>query len=449
MNLSLKTAHIKEIPFTEPTVYFQKFTHKQYSSLLTGNGNEQTANYSIIGLLPHTIIKYENNFFSIKQEKNTREIYQPFWDFWKKILRKTNFEKFKFPAYLCGFIGYISYEALHKIENIPKKTRDNYKFPLLEFILYNRYIVFDRLLKTTFDIRFNFQQKSCINLTNKYPNFYQVDNLNKEANSQQYKAKIAKIKHYILEGDVYEVNLSQQINGNFSGNPFLLFKRLFHINPAPYSAYLDFNSRKIISNSPEMFLQVNNKSVETRPIKGTINRCKDKRKDELNKNKLLNSAKDQAELFMIVDLLRNDLGKVCKTGSVKVQKQKLLESYNNVHHLIGVITGTLTESNTIIDLIKAAFPGGSISGCPKIRSLEIIEEMETFSRNLYTGSIFILNKKLLISNIVIRSIIINNNELFTNTGGAITIDSNATDEYNEIIYKIKNIMEICNHDSFL
>ena len=161
------------------------------------------------------------------------------------------------------------------------------------------------------------------------------------------------------------------------------------------------------------------------------------------------SEKDQAELYMIIDLLRNDIGKVCRPGSVRVLDRKRIEAYENVYQLIGIVEGELEDDKDYVDLLRAVFPGGSITGCPKIRSMEIIDELETFRRNIYTGTIFHFNREFFQSNIVIRTAIVNGNRIFFNSGGAVTIDSVPEDEYDEIIHKVRNIMKVIGSDKFL
>jgi len=311
-------------------------------------------------------------------------------------------------------------------------------------LAYKTYYIFDNLEKLTWKIDFEYEHENKFNLIKEDGSSFKITNLSQESTPEEYLQKVKKIQDYIVKGDVYEVNLTQQISGDFKGNPFSLFKQLFLVNDAPYSCYFNLGKIKIISNSPEMFLKVNKKQIETRPIKGTISRSIDPEKDQQNRLTLLNSEKDQAELFMIIDLLRNDLGKIAEIGTVKVRNVKKLEPFKNVYHLVGIVEAILDNKYDYIDLIKATFPGGSITGCPKIRSMEIIDEIETFTRNLYTGSIFIINQEYLNSSIVIRTAIINEDNIFINSGGAITIDSDPEDEYKEMQTKIKNIMELLN-----
>ncbi len=434
--MKIINAKYEEIDYCEPVDFFEQYAYSDYSVLLTGKGEKDISQYSFIGVFPHTIIRYEENHFLKITENLTLELDDDFREILKdNLLVKINYD---YPVNLCGWIGYFSYELLHKIEDIRRFEKDNYSFPIVETAFYNLYFVFDHRRNKLFKIEFEFKEKSeIIRLKKRYDN-YSFSNKITENTKKSYLEKVNKIKEYILEGDVYEVNFTQQNIFDWAGNPYLFFKKIFQKNSAPFSAYMDFAENRILSNSPEMFLRCRGKNVETRPIKGTSPRKTNLFEDEKSKSKLLNSLKDQAELFMITDLMRNDLNRVCKTNSVKVVQSKRVEAYQNVYHLISVITGELQEKFDYLDLIFATFPGGSITGCPKIRCMEIIEELENFHRQLYTGSIFIMNDTNLISNIVIRTAVINNGKMYLNSGGAITFDSIPEDEYDESIHKLQN-----------
>ena len=427
--------------FTDPVEFFEKYSCSYYSCLQTGKGPEDISKNSIIGLYPHTIIRFKNNEFEIENEHGKSLLQRPFWDFFNEIFNSINFDKLEYPGNLCGALGYLSYEGYHTIENIEVQTEESYKMPVLEAVLYNNYYYFSNKEKKFFQIEIEYEDTSCIRKETVALNDMPLaKNLSAECSKDEYIKKIEKVQNYILEGDVYELCLTQQFSADFSGNPFTLFKKLFEKNPAPFSAYLNYNNMAIICNSPELFVKCKNRIVETRPIKGTAPRDANPGIDLKNREGLLSSEKDQAELYMIIDLLRNDLGKVCKKNTVKVKNRKRIEAYENVYQLIGIVEGELEDDKNYIDLFKAVFPGGSITGCPKIRSMEIIEEQEQYKRNIYTGTIFNLNKKQFLSNIVIRTAVACNNKIFINSGGAITIDSVPEDEYNEILYKIKNIL---------
>lgn len=445
---AIKNCAVKKIKYREAVEEFAKYSSNYYSCILTGKGNEDIASQSFIGIFPHTIIRYKNNSFEIETENGTKNQGGDFWDFLKKIYTAADFSRFKYPANLCGAIGYISYEAYHLVEKINPMTEESYSLPVLEIVFYNQYAYFNHKNKRAYQVTINYSEPGCLNHEKTWPiDTYSVKNLSAECTMEEYTDRVKKIIDYIVEGDVYEVCLTQQFNADFKGNPFLLFKNIFKNNPAPFSSFLNFNDSVIISNSPELFLRCSGNRVETRPIKGTAPRGKTGIEDKKNMEALLSSAKEEAELYMIIDLLRNDIGKVCKTGSVKVLNKKRIEAYENVFQLIGIVEGRLAKGMDYIDLLRATFPGGSITGCPKIRSIEIIEELETFKRNIYTGSIFLMNKKSFISNIAIRTVLINGGKMFFNSGGAITIGSNPDNEYKEIMHKVENIMSVSGYDA--
>ena len=229
----------------------------------------------------------------------------------------------------------------------------------------------------------------------------------------------------------------------FAGDSYSLFKALYQLNPAPFFAYVNAGDHQIVSTSPERFLLRSGSRVETRPIKGTRPRGKTPEQDREMKAALARSPKDDAELSMIVDLLRNDIGKVCAGGSVAVTQHKRLEAYQNVYHLVSVVQGTLAEGKDSVDLIRATFPGGSITGCPKIRSMEIIDELESHRRHVYTGSIgYISFHDTMDLSIAIRTATVVGDRLVFSVGGGIVYDSDPEDEYEETLHKGQTLMSV-------
>jgi para-aminobenzoate synthetase component 1 len=222
-----------------------------------------------------------------------------------------------------------------------------------------------------------------------------------------------------------------------------VYKDLRHINPAPFAAFMNIEDFSIVSSSPERFLEIKNNIVQTRPIKGTRSRGKNKEEDLINRQELIDSEKDKSELLMIVDLERNDLSKVCKPYSVKVTELFKLEEYSTVFHLVSTVVGELKDKYTAVDCIKACFPGGSITGAPKVRSMEVIEELEPTRRSIYTGCIGYLgfdgNADL---NIVIRTILIKEGQAYLGVGGGITWESEKEAEYQETLDKAKALMRV-------
>jgi para-aminobenzoate synthetase component 1 len=241
---------------------------------------------------------------------------------------------------------------------------------------------------------------------------------------------------------VYQVNMSQRFHAAFQGDPFELFARLYARNPAPFFAYVNAGDHQIVSTSPERFVLLDGNVVETRPIKGTRPRGRTAAEDLRLQEELQNSLKDEAELSMIVDLLRNDIGKVCRAGSVKVSEHKRLEVYENVYHLVSVVHGILDDERDAVDLIRATFPGGSITGCPKIRAMEIIDELEPVRRHVYTGSIGYLSfHDTMDLSIAIRTATITEGRLLFSVGGGVVYDSNPDDEFEETLHKGRTLMD--------
>ncbi|HAA04792.1 MAG TPA: aminodeoxychorismate/anthranilate synthase component I, partial [Syntrophobacteraceae bacterium] len=202
-----------------------------------------------------------------------------------------------------------------------------------------------------------------------------------------YIEAVKRVRRYIRAGDVYQVNLSQRFRFPFEGSPFTLWEHLYALNPAPFYAFIQAGDHQILSTSMERFLLRQGATIETRPIKGTRKRGKTPEEDQELRRQLSTSPKDDAELSMIVDLLRNDLGRICRGRTVRVAEHKRLESYQNVHHLISIVTGELRDGISHGDMLRGTFPGGSITGCPKVRAMEIIDELEPHVRHVYTGSI--------------------------------------------------------------
>ena len=247
---------------------------------------------------------------------------------------------------------------------------------------------------------------------------------------------------YIIEGDIYIANMTQQLTVDSQKEPYEVYRYLRTHNPAPFGGFFQCGDFQVVSASPERFMQVKDGQIETRPIKGTRKRGETPREDASLKEELKNSAKDRSELLMIVDLERNDLNNVCQSGSVQVTEHFAVETYATVFHLVTTIVGKLKEGLGAADSIPAAFPGGSITGAPKIRAMEIIDELEHDRRNLYTGSMgyfsFDGNCDL---NIVIRTAIHKDNRYYLGVGGGITCESDLEFEYEETLQKARAVLE--------
>ncbi len=265
---------------------------------------------------------------------------------------------------------------------------------------------------------------------------YSLSVLSADFPHADYLAAVQRIRDYIAAGDTYQVNLTQRFSAPRPADPFALYQRLRATNPAPFAAYLDLAGVQVLSSSPERFLSLHGRHVETRPIKGTRARSDEPITDSARRDELLASAKDRAELLMIIDLERNDLGRVCEFGSVRVDDLHRPETYATVHHLVSTVSGQLRSGLDIIDCLRATFPGGSITGAPKIRSMQIIDELEPHRRGPYTGALgwigFNGDADL---NIAIRTIVCAGDRATYHVGGGITWDSDPAAEYQETLDK--------------
>ena len=264
-----------------------------------------------------------------------------------------------------------------------------------------------------------------------------------DLSAQQYQQALTRIHDYIQAGDCYQVNYTQRFSAECEGDAWTAYCALRAACPTPFSGFMQLPEQgAIVSLSPERFVRVSRNQVETRPIKGTRPRGKDRGEDAANAAELLASPKDRAENLMIVDLLRNDLGRTCRTGSVRVPELFSLESYPNVHHLVSSVTGELAPGKDALDLIGDSFPGGSITGAPKIRAMQIIDELEPTRRSIYCGSLLYLDVRgEMDSSIAIRSLLIMDGRVSCWGGGGIVADSDWRAEYEESVTKVKVLLD--------
>lgn len=355
--------------------------------------------------------------------------------------------------FLFGAIGYISYDAGRMLEKLPDTSEEDFIIPDIRFVFYKNLIIFDleNNKKYVTDIDGNDERihkilrkiHECNKIEEEIVSEKSENKFYSNFIKEDYKNSISTLKDYIKSGDVYIANMTQRFWCENDEESFSIYKKLRSINKAPFSAFLNFKDFQIISSSPERFIQVKDNKAHTRPIKGTRPRGNSFEEDERNKLELINSEKDKAELLMVVDLERNDFSKVCKPHSVKVTENFNLEEYATVFHLVSTVEGELKENVSAVKCIKECFPGGSITGTPKIRAMEIIEELEGLKRNIYTGVIGYFDFRGNCDfNIVIRSILKKENKAYFGVGGGITYDSIEEDEYNETLDKAKALMRV-------
>ena len=276
-----------------------------------------------------------------------------------------------------------------------------------------------------------------LNKPPKLSSFQLTQAFNNDISLEQYRQAFEAIKNYIYAGDCYQVNLTQRFSASFQGSPLRAYLRLREVSKSPFSAYLAWSDKALLSLSPERFIKHRQGCVITQPIKGTRPRGAEPSSDLELSRELLNSEKDKAENLMIVDLLRNDLGQLCKLGSVKVKSLFELQSFNNVHHLVSTIEAELETSTSPLELLSSCFPGGSITGAPKRRAMQIIAELESHPRNSYCGTVLYLGfDGAMDSNITIRSLFCQQQNIVCSAGGGIVADSDCDAEYQECFNKI-------------
>jgi para-aminobenzoate synthetase component I len=346
--------------------------------------------------------------------------------------------------FVGGAVGYIGYEPPQPGSGgNPSQT-----VPDLEFGLYDEAVVCDNLEGRVWLASCGGGAESLVERFRKRPagageiGGKSKPDFKSDFTRGGYYAAVERVKEYIREGDVYQVNLSQRFEAEAAIDPWTLYRRLRKANPAPFSAYLGFGGVSILSSSPERFLRVRGRAVETRPIKGTRPRGRTAEEDGRLAAELLASRKDGAEHVMIVDLERNDLGKVCEYGSVKVTEFERLESYAAVHHMVSTVEGTLREGVGPLGCVRACFPGGSITGAPKVRAMEIIRELEPSRRGVYTGSIgYIGYSGAMDLNIAIRTVVAAGGKVSFSVGGGIVADSTPEEEYAETLDKARALFQ--------
>lgn len=427
---------------------FTIFRDEENSFILDSAMDEKKlGRYSFISSNPFKVLKYKDTLKNPLD--NLQEELKKY-----KVENKTNL------PFIGGAVGYLSYDLGNYIERLPRTSIDYTNVYDLYFGLYNWVIVVDHLENKTYiatpdlDIeeenkiirkiedQINEAERTGIDSICYEEKDVEKTRLKSNFTKSEFEDAVRKVQDYIRQGDIYQANLTQRFSGKTTLSSYELYRDLRRFSPAPFGAFLNFEHSHILSNSPERFIKCVDKKVETRPIKGTRPRGKNIEEDLRLQEELRKSEKDRAELLMIVDLERNDIGRISKIGSVKVPELFIIEPYANVNHLVATVVGEIEEDKDCIDVIKATFPGGSITGAPKIRAMEIIDELEPTQRNVYTGSIgYIGFNGDMDLNIAIRTIVKQDDNVYFQVGGGMTWDSNPEDEYQETLDKAQSIMK--------
>jgi len=351
-----------------------------------------------------------------------------------------------------GAIGYFSYDARHWIEQLPRSCEYDLAIPSFTFCFYDGALVFDHQRNVTEWVGPPGSEPELPTpAADGGPMAVAPVEMASDFSRDEYIRAVGRAKEYIAAGDIFQVNLSQRFSGVCPSSGQAVYSRLRRVNPAPFAAYLRYPGFEIISSSPERFLLVDGDKVTTRPIKGTRPRSEgDPAFSRRMVEELRASAKDHAELAMIVDLERNDLGRACDYGTVRVEEHAAVEAYATVFHLVSTVTGRLHRpQQDEFSLIRATFPGGSITGAPKIRAMEIIEELERHARAVYTGAIgYISFHGRMDLNIAIRTLVKQRGRIYLHVGGAIVADSDPMLEYEETLHKGRALFQALNASTY-
>lgn len=428
---------------------FDVFKDEEDAVFLDSSLKSKLGRYSIIALSPYLKL-VKGRVFTVNGQRTECT----FEDYVKEYLKNHQEENTTGLPIISGAIGYFSYDYGREKEGITSKHETEVDIPDCILNFYDVFIIEDHAAKEI-TIAANGElmsgRKMIRLLTERIINGVCVQNIEDVKKDIKIKANFKKedylnavndMINYIIEGDIYIANMTQQLTIKSLEEPYEVFKKLRRNNPSPFGGYLNYRDFQIVCASPERFLKMKHGQVETRPIKGTRKRGNTKEEDEALRAELQASEKDKSELLMIVDLERNDLNRVCKPGSVKVTELFAVEEYATVFHLVSNITGLLKEKMTAMDLIEAAFPGGSITGAPKLRAMEIIDELEHGRRSLYTGSIgYMTLDGCCDLNIVIRTAIYKDGAYHLGVGGGITSESELEFEYEETLQKARAILE--------
>ena len=458
-----------------PLDAFKLFQDRPFSFFLdSGMDAGKLGRYSFIGSDPFLVLSSRGDDILLSRGANHSNLSGNPFDVLGRLMKVYHLDDYPSPVpFLGGAVGYFSYDLCHFIERLPGTAVDDLGLPECYFGFYDLILAFDNLLGKAFIIATGFPElrevgrmaraierveemkfklsaaKETITSVGLTPPPESLAmkpvTLSGGFKHQEYLAAVERARQYIIAGDIFEVNLSQRFKAELKTTPFELYQRLRQINPAPFAAYLGFDEVAVVSASPERFLRVRGDWVETRPIKGTRPRGKTPEEDKALAEELLGSSKDRAENIMIVDLERNDLGRVCRFGTVKVTELAVLEVFPTVFHLTSTVEGRLREDKDTIDLLKATFPGGSITGAPKVRAMEIIDELEPTRRSVYTGGIGYLSfNGDLDLNIVIRTFLVKGSEAYFQVGGAVVYDSDPEAEYQETLDKARALIDALN-----
>ncbi|NWA68967.1 aminodeoxychorismate synthase component I [Pseudomonas reactans] len=442
----MSTCSVYPLPYqANPAAYFAAIRHAPGAVLLdSGRPAAERGRYDLLSAWPQATL-------TVSPDENGGDFLQRLRENLTQLGEADLPAGFELP-FAGGLIGYLSYDFGRHLEHMPHLAADDLHLPDARFGLYAWALISDHQAQTS-QLVFHpalaeSEQQRLIALfgqpvASNAATFKLKGPMAPDLTAEAYRQAIVRIQDYIQAGDCYQVNFAQRFRASCAGDPWVAYCALREACPTPFSGFQSLpDDAAVLSLSPERFVHISERRVETRPIKGTRPRGLTAEEDTANASELLASPKDRAENLMIVDLLRNDLGRTCRTGSVSVPELFSLESYPNVHHLVSSVIGELADGKDALDLIAGSFPGGSITGAPKIRAMQIIDELEPTRRGLYCGSLVYLDVRgEMDSSIAIRSLLVKDGQVCCWGGGGIVADSQWEAEYQESLTKVRVLLE--------
>ena len=420
-----------EITGSQFEIYNKISRNYNYSFLFESlTGPEELSETSFMGFDPEIVVKGFKDRIDLQYKdgkKKTIQTNNPLEEI-KKLLLQVSEQKYR---YLGGAVGFVNYDAIRLWENVPNSNNGK-EVPLMEFGIYTDGILYDNKSKKALYFYYEKNRSDQFKVTSEDFGEFKVSGIQENLDLKKFSEIVNKAKQYIYDGDIFQVVLSRKFSFNAEGDLLKVYKVLRQINPSPYMYHIKMANKTIIGSSPEMLLRVSGNIVETFPIAGTRKITDDETKNEQRKQDLLNDEKECAEHTMLVDLGRNDIGRVSKYGSVHVKELMAVKRFSHVQHMVTHVAGELDSQYNSFDALRAVFPAGTVSGAPKVRAMEIIDELEPESRGTYAGAIgyFSFNGCCDFA-IAIRTIFFDGNEGYVQAGAGIVSDSIAENEFLE------------------
>jgi anthranilate synthase component I len=438
-----------------------------YSFLLESvEGGEKVARYSFLGFDPHTIVRSSNGTVTVETEGNTQTVDQPMLTVLRRLAGQHIPVKLPdMPPFVCGAVGYIGYDAVRWFEKIPDKNPDDLNIDEAVMMFYSRILVFDHVRHQIHLIANIFTNGRSEGLEGDYQraiddiesmeahledaieplprtDLNEPVKVRSNMTKEQFEQAVVKAKEYIAAGDIFQVVLSQRFEVALSAHPFEVYRALRVVNPSPYMFFLKMDQQYVVGASPEMLVRATGRRLEYRPIAGTRKRGSTETEDLLLGEEMRADEKEVAEHVMLVDLGRNDLGRVADFGSVEVTDLMIIERYSHVMHLVSAIKARLRAGKDRFDALAACFPAGTLSGAPKVRAMEIIDELEPTRRGIYGGAVMYLDYSgNLDSCIAIRTILVKNGKTYIQAGAGLVADSVPESEYVETLNKARAMLQ--------